>query len=229
MKIGILGSGSVGQALGAGLVELGHDVILGSRTPSDLSSNKGWTGSLSEWLEKIQYKGKIDTLEAATRHGELIINALPAQATLATLGGFKHLLSNKILLDVSNEFEMSKGFPPTSLADDSHSMGETIQETLPDVQVVKSLNTLGPQLMVNPKQLANGNHTVFVSGNSEAAKKVVKDLLSSFGWQDMLDLGDIQSARATEMLLPLVLRVGMNLGAETTWNFNIVRQTTLHE
>jgi 8-hydroxy-5-deazaflavin:NADPH oxidoreductase len=228
MKVGILGSGSVGQALGAKLVELGHDVILGSRTPKDLSSKKGWQGwqgSLSEWLEQTEQKGKIDTLEAATKHGELVINALPAQAALATLEGFKNLLSGKILLDVSNEFDMSKGFPPQSLADDLHSMGENIQTALPDVQVVKSLNTLGPQLMVNPKQLANGKHTVFVSGNSEVAKKVVKDLLSSFGWTDILDLGDITSSRAVEMLLPIVIHSAMALGLQPgmPMNLSIIR------
>ncbi len=223
MKIGILGSGSVGQALGAKLVELGHDVILGSRTPDDLNSKKGWTGSLAEWLEQTKQKGKISTLESAAEHGELIINALPASATLVTLEGFKSTLSGKILLDVSNEFDMSKGFPPASLANDLHSIAEDIQIALPNVQVIKSLNTLGPQLMVNPKQLANGEHTVFVSGNSDAAKKVVKDLLSSFGWKDIFDIGDLQGARATEMLLPLVLRVGMKLGAETSWNLKISR------
>jgi 8-hydroxy-5-deazaflavin:NADPH oxidoreductase len=225
MKVGILGSGSVGQALGAKLVELGHDVILGSRTPNDLKSKKGYTGPLSEWLEQTEQKGKIDTLEAATKHGELVINALPAQAALATLEGFKNLLSGKILLDVSNEFDMSKGFPPQSLADDLHSMGENIQTALPDVQVVKSLNTLGPQLMVNPKQLANGKHTVFVSGNSEVAKKVVKDLLSSFGWTDILDLGDITSSRAVEMLLPIVIHSAMALGLQPgmPMNLSIIR------
>jgi 8-hydroxy-5-deazaflavin:NADPH oxidoreductase len=224
MKIGILGTGSVGQTLGVKLVELSHDVVLGSRTPGDLKGKRGWVGSsLSEWLKQTRHEGKIDTLEAASKHGELVINALPAHTTLATLEELKKLITDKILLDLSNEFDMSKGFPPTSLADDLHSMAETIQVALPDVRVVKSLNTLGPQLMVNPKQLADGNHTVFISGNSETAKKVVKDLLSSFGWQDIMDVGDLTSARAAEMLLPLVLRVGMKLGAEAAWNLQIAR------
>ncbi len=225
MKIGILGSGSVGQALGAKLLELGHDVVLGSRTPKDLNSKKGYTGSLNDWLEATNYKGKIDTLEAAAKHGELVINALPAEATTATLENFKNALSGKILLDVSNEFDMSKGFPPTSLANDLHSIAEDIQHALPEVQVVKSLNTMGPQLMVNPKSLVNGNHSVFVGGNSEGAKEVVKQLLSSFGWSDILDLGDIRSARAVEMLLPLVIRSAMALGLQpgTPMNFSVVR------
>ncbi|MGL4609583.1 MAG: NADPH-dependent F420 reductase [Trueperaceae bacterium] len=225
MKIGVLGSGSVGQALGAKFVELGHDVILGSRTPEDLTSKKGYTGSLSEWLETTHHKGKLATLELAAKHGELIINALPASATIATLESLKASLSGKILLDVSNELDMSKGFPPISLANDLHSIAENVQATLPDVQVVKSLNTVGPQLMVNPKTLANGNHTVFVGGNREDAKAVVKQLLSSFGWTDIVDLGDIRSSRAAEMLLPLVVRSAMALGLQPgmPMNFSVVR------
>jgi 8-hydroxy-5-deazaflavin:NADPH oxidoreductase len=223
VRVSILGSGSVAQALGAKLLELGHDVILGSRTPDDLNSKKSWTGSLAEWLEQTQQKGHIATLEAAAEHGEVIINALPASATLATLEHFKSALSGKILLDVSNEFDMSNGFPPTSLANDLHSIAEAIQEALPDVQVVKSLNTLSPQLMVNPRQLANGEHTVFLSGDSDSAKEMIKNLLSSFGWQDIFDLGDLRSSRSVEMVLALVLRIGMNLGAGTLSNFKIVR------
>ena len=131
-------------------------------------------------------------------------------------------LAGKVLLDIANPLDFSQGMPPTLLVKDTDSLGEQIQAAFPDVQVVKTLNTLSAPLMVNPKALADGEHSVFVSGNDADAKKDVVALLESFGHTDVIDLGDISTARGSEMLLPIWLRL---MGALNTpmFNFKIVR------
>jgi predicted dinucleotide-binding enzyme len=115
-------------------------------------------------------------------------------------------LSGKLLLDISNPLDFSKGMPPTLAVCNTDSLGEQIQRAFPALKVVKSLNTVNANLMVGPKTLADGDHTMFVCGNDAGAKATVTALLQSFGWQDIVDLGDITSARGTEMYLPLWLR-----------------------
>jgi len=97
-----------------------------------------------------------------------------------------------------------------------------IQRTFPDAKVVKTLNTVNAAVMVDPRALADGAHSIFVSGDDAAAKATVTELLRSFGWQDVIDLGDISTARGTEMLLPIWLRL-MNVLETPAFNFKIVR------
>jgi predicted dinucleotide-binding enzyme len=134
----------------------------------------------------------------------------PAAAGAANLRG-------KVLIELGNPLEYSKGFPPRSLANDDSSLAEQIQQAFPDAKVVKTLNTMFAPVMVNPK-LVPGDSTVFVCGNDDLAKATVSEILKDFGWTDILDLGDISSARALEMLLPLTLR---NFGAIGHSNFNL--------
>jgi 8-hydroxy-5-deazaflavin:NADPH oxidoreductase len=222
MKVAIIGSGIVGQTLGKKLVELGHEVILGTRDPNKLDEAKGWAGSLSDWLVAVGQKAKVATFAEAAAAGEIVINATHGMASLEALqiAGADNL-RGKILIDVANELDFSQGMPPKSLAADTTSLGEKIQAAFPDTKVVKTLNTMNCAVMVNPKQIANGNHTVFVSGNDVDAKAQVTELLQSFGWTDIFDLGDITSARGTEMLMPLWLRAFGKLG-NVPYNFKIV-------
>jgi 8-hydroxy-5-deazaflavin:NADPH oxidoreductase len=222
MKVAIIGSGIVGQTLGKKLVELGHDVILGTRDPNKLDEAKGWAGSLSDWLSAVGNKATIATFAAAAAQGEIIINATHGMASLAALqtAGAENL-QGKILIDVANELDFSQGMPPKSLAADTISLGEKIQAAFPNTKVVKTLNTMNCAVMVNPKQIADGNHTVFVSGNDADAKAKVTELLQSFGWTDIFDLGDITSARGTEMMMPIWLRAFGKLG-NVPYNFKIV-------
>jgi predicted dinucleotide-binding enzyme len=111
--------------------------------------------------------------------------------------------------------------PPRSLASDAQSLGEKIQAAFPSVKVVKTLNTMNAFVMMNPSLVA-GDSTVFVSGNDEGAKAKVAELLKTFGWKDIFDLGDISSARGVEMLMPLWLRAWGVIG-NTPFNFKIVR------
>jgi 8-hydroxy-5-deazaflavin:NADPH oxidoreductase len=222
MKVAIIGSGIVGQTLGKKLVELGHDVILGTRDPNKLDEAKGWAGSLSDWLTAVGNKATVATFADAAAQGEIVINASHGMASLAILqnAGAENL-QGKILIDVANELDFSQGMPPKSLAADTTSLGEKIQAAFPNTKVVKTLNTMSCAVMVNPKQLADGNHTVFVSGNDADAKAKVTELLQSFGWTDIFDLGDITSARGTEMMMPIWLRAFGKLG-NVPYNFKIV-------
>jgi len=195
MKLGVLGSGMVGQAIGGKLVELGHEVVMGTRDPSKLNA----------WLEQLEHRARVGTFAEAAAHGEMVFNATNGAGTLEALQLVGEAnLSGKILIDISNPLDFSKGMPPTLLVCNTDSLGEQIQRAFPNVKVVKSLNTLTAALMVNPKGLGNGDHTIFVSGNdAEAKAQVIAFLKREFGWKDVLDLGDIKTARGVEMVLPL--------------------------
>ena len=222
MKIGIIGSGVVAQTLGAKLIELGHDVVLGTRDPSKLDEKKNMAVTLREWLANVSKTGKtgkVATFQEAAAHGDLLINATHGQASIEALklaGADK--VGSKVVIDTANELDFSKGMPPGSLASQTNCLGERIQSAFPNLKVVKSLNTIGAPVMVAPQALAGGEHTVFVSGNDVAAKGAAAELLKSFGWKDVLDLGDISSARGPEMYMAMWIRLW---GATGTGMLNI--------
>jgi predicted dinucleotide-binding enzyme len=126
-----------------------------------------------------------------------------------------------VLVDISNPLDFSAGFPPTLSVKDTDSLGEQVQRAFPEAKVVKTLNTLTAPLMVEPKSLG-ASSTVFVSGDDAAAKATVVDLLTSFGHDDVIDLGGIETARGAEMLLPLWLRLMGGLGTHL-FNVKVVR------
>ena len=223
MKIGILGTGVVGQTIAGKLVELGQDVMVGTR---DVAKTLALTGpdrysrpSFSDWTK--QTRGvKAGTFAEAARHGEIVINATNGMNSLEALNlAGESNLNGKILIDISNPLDPSMGMPPSLFVCNTDSLGEQIQYAFPGVKVVKTLNTLNASLMVNPRQLADGEHHVFVSDNDAEAKAEVASLLSAwFGWKHVIDLGDITTARGPEMYLPLWLRLWGALG---TGVFNI--------
>ena len=133
-------------------------------------------------------------------------------------------LQGKILIDISNPLDFSKGMPPSLTISNTDSLGETIQRTFPGLRVVKTLNTLTASLMVAPNQLAEGDHSIFLNGNDTFAKNQVSTLLQTFGWkaENIIDVGDITTARGTEMLLPIWVRLYGALGTPT-FNFKIVK------
>ena len=207
MQIGILGTGIVGQTLGAKFVQLGHSVMLGTRDPAKLDEPKGRGPSartLRDWLTETGTEASVGTFEDVADYGELIINALSGAASQEVLGAVEEeYLSGKILIDISNPIDISRGFPLTLFVKDTDSLGEILQRAFPNVQVVKTLNTMTAALMVNPNLVGNGDHTVFLSGNDANAKTQVTELLRELGWRDILDLGDISTARGTEMMLAI--------------------------
>lgn len=226
MEIGILGTGTVGRTLGGRLAALGHTVTLGTRDVASTLARTGPDGfgnpPFSEWASAHPSIG-LATFREAAKHAEMVINAASGAACLAILeqAGSDNL-AGKVLLDVSNPLDFSAGFPPTLLVKDTDSLAEQIQAAFPQTKVVKALNTMNASVMVNPRELADGAHSSFVSGNDAQAKKLVTDVLESFGHKDVIDLGDISTARGPEMLLPLWLRLLTVLGTPT-FNFKVVR------
>ncbi len=225
MRIGIIGSGIVGQLLGGKLITLGHDVVLGTRSPSDLESKRGMAPSLADWLNGPGRGARVATFSEAAAHGEVVINATSGTVSLdaLTLAGKEHL-AGKVLIDVSNMLDFSRGMPPACLATDQEggSVGVLIQQTFPETRVVKALNTMSGLVMIDPLQLADGDHTVLLCGNDPAAKETVSDLLRSFGWRDIFDLGDITAAHGLEMMMAIWVRCWRQIGSRP-FNWKLVR------
>lgn len=213
MKIAVLGTGSVGDTIGSKLVELGHSVMMGSRT-ADNEKAKAFTG-------KHNGKASAGTFADAASFGELIFNCTAGGGSIDALklAGDTNL-KGKVIIDLANSLDFSKGMPPTLSVVNTTSLAEEIQKAFPDAKVVKALNTMWCGLMVNPGMINGGDHSTFICGNDEGAKTQVKDLLKTFGWQEknILDLGDLTAARGTEMYLPLWLRI---YGATKNGAFNI--------
>jgi predicted dinucleotide-binding enzyme len=224
MKIGIIGSGVVGQTLGAKLVERGEDVVLGTRSPGSVNDKRGFGQSLDGWLKATGGKARVGTFADAAAHGEIVINATSGTVSLEALSlAGEQNLRGKILIDVSNPLDFSKGMPPTMTVCNTDSTGEQIQRAFPEAKVVKTLNTTNVNVMVDPAAVAGGDHDLFVSGNDAVAKARVTELLRQwFGWRTVIDLGDITTARGAEMILPIWLRLWGALGSPA-FNFKIAR------
>ncbi len=226
MKIAVLGTGMVGQALAGRLAELGHEVSVGTRdvTATMARTEPDGMGNppYPSWAQSHP-QVRLATFADAAAGAELVVNATNGAASIAVLtaAGREHL-AGKVLLDIANPLDFSAGFPPTLFVKDTDSLGEQIQREFPQLRVVKALNTMNAHLMVNPAQLAGGEHTVFVSGNDADAKKTVIGLLESFGHTDVIDLGDIATARGSEMVLPIWVRLTGTLNTPM-FNFKIVR------
>jgi 8-hydroxy-5-deazaflavin:NADPH oxidoreductase len=214
MKIAVLGTGMVGRAIAGRAAELGHDVTMGTRAPDETRSRGDETPA---WLA-AHPEVVLATFAEAAAGAEVVVNAsggLVALDVLAQAGADN--LAGKVLVDVSNPLDFSEGFPPTLFVKDTDSLGEQVQRAFPDARVVKTLNTLNADLMVHPESLPEGT-SVFVSGDDAEAKATVSGLLAEFGHTDVIDLGDIATARGPEMFLPLWLRT---MGALGTAAFNI--------
>ncbi len=209
MKIGILGTGIAGQTLGSKLVQLGHEVKMGSRTQNNENA--------VQWAKQNGSRASQGTFADAATFGEVVFNCTAGMASLAALkSAGSQNLRGKVLIDVANPLDFSKGMPPTLSVCNTDSLGEQIQKAFPETKVVKTLNTMNCMVMVNPS-LVPGDHNVFVSGNDPQAKVKVKEILVSFGWKSIIDLGDITAARGTEMILPIWLRL---MGTYQSPNFN---------
>jgi predicted dinucleotide-binding enzyme len=202
----------VGQALAAKLAKMGHRVMVGTRSPSETlarsAPNAAGQPPLSAWLQENPAV-HLGTYAEAAQLGAMVINATNGMGSLAALhqAGAANL-SGKILIDIANPLDFSRGMPPSLSVSNTDSLAEQIQAAFPETRVVKTLNTVTAAIMVAPQLLANGEHTIFVSGNDPAARAQVSDWLKDwFGWKHILDLGDITSARGVEMYLPLWLRL----------------------
>jgi 8-hydroxy-5-deazaflavin:NADPH oxidoreductase len=221
MDIAVLGTGTVGRAIAARLQQLGHAVTVGTRDPvATIARNEPdamGNPPYSAWADEHP-EVRLGTFADAASGAELVVNASSGAATLDVLASAGAAnLAGKVLVDISNPLDFSAGFPPTLSVKDTDSLGEQVQRAFPATRVVKTLNTLNADLMVHPSTLGEST-TVFVSGEDAEAKATVTALLESFGHDDVIDLGGIETARGPEMYLPVWLRL---MGALGTAHFNV--------
>jgi len=210
--VGILGTGIVGRTLAARLAELGADVVVGARTAD--------SESLKQLAELNVGTG---SFADAAAHGDLIINATNGLHSLAVLDSVgTETLVGKTLVDVANELQPVEGGLPQPVVAADVSLAQRIQDAYPDTFVVKSLNTMGCHVMVNPS-IVSGDHTVFLSGDDAGAKQRVQELLASFGWrpEQMLDLGGIDTAAGPELMMTAWIRVMIARGFDGTFNWAV--------
>lgn len=198
MRIGVLGSGQVGGGIARKLASLGHDVMVGSRSAAEKAAE----------FPAI----KLGTATEAAAYGEWVVNALPGETSLQVLGQCD--IDGKILIDIAN-YDIAVNQPIAT------PLGEAIQKAHPRARVVKTLNSVSAHLMVDPKNLGQP-HSVFIASNDAAAKREVTQLLESFGWQDIIDLGDLGACRAMEQLIPLWMRLDVKLKGPQ-FNLAVVR------
>lgn len=210
MKIGILGTGKVGETLGDKLVALGHEVKLGGRQPAN---EKG-----EAWAKKAGDKGSYGTFADAAAFGEIVFHCTKGEGAVDAARAAKAGLVGKILVDATNPLDFSNGFPPTLSVFGTDSLGERIQREVPETKVVKSFNTVSCEVMADASR-AGADSDLFVSGNDAEAKATVSRFArEQFGWKNVVDLGDITTARGTEAYLLLWVRLW---GALKTGDFNI--------
>lgn len=212
MKVGVLGTGVVGQTLASKLVEVGHEVKMGSRQAGNEKA-VAWAAGAGDSASEGSFAD-------AAAFGDLLVNATAGAASLEALGAAgADNLAGKIILDVSNPLDFSRGFPPSLTVGSTDSVGEQIQRAHPAAKVVKGLNTMNSDVMVDPS-IVPGSHNVFIAGEDDRAKAEVSALLESFGWpsDDIFDLGDITAARGLEMYVIFWLRL---FGAAGTGHLNV--------
>jgi len=212
MKIAMLGTGMAGQAIASRLVGLGHEVTMGSRA-ADNEAATAWAAGAGE-------RATHGTFSGAAAGAELVFNCTAGAASLEALrAAGEHNLQGKTLVDVANPLDFSVGMPPSLSPVGSDSLGEQIQRAFPKTRVVKALNTINCEVMVDPARVP-GDHDVFLCGDDAAAKAQVCELLGAFGWPEgaIIDLGDISSARGTEGHVLLWLRLWGLVGSG---DFNI--------
>jgi 8-hydroxy-5-deazaflavin:NADPH oxidoreductase len=218
MKVGILGTGMVGNALGTKLVQDGHEVTMGSRSAKNEAGQK-WVSSLGEHAHSA-------TFRAAAEFGEVVISCtggVHSMEALQTVGA--EPLRGKILIDVSNPLQKSNDGTMILAFCNTDSLGEQIQRAFPFTRVVKALNTVNCDIMIDPSRVP-GDHNLFICGNDSSAKQQVAKYLNEwFGWKidNIIDVGDITAARGTEMMMPLWMRLFQDVIGHPHFNYHIVR------
>jgi predicted dinucleotide-binding enzyme len=211
MKIAVLGTGMVGNAIATKLSQLGHEVKMGSRTAGNAKA--------AEWVKAAGGNASAGTFAEAAAFAEIVFNCTAGAGSLEALeAAGKKNLAGKVLVDVSNPLDFSKGMPPSLTVCNTDSLAEQIQRAFPDAKVVKALNTTNANVMVDPS-LIKGDHDMFVCGNDAAAKVQVTEILKGwFGWKHVVDLGDLTAARGQEMFVIFWVRL---YGALKSPMFNV--------
>jgi predicted dinucleotide-binding enzyme len=206
MRIGIIGSGDVARSLGDGLINLGHDVMIGTR-----DTKKKELGS---WRKKNDKHRNLGSTTEAASFAEVAILATAWHATEDVLAQIRPELAGKVVIDVTNPIQFNDDEAPELTVGHSMSGGEIVQHSLPDSHVVKALNIINHANMVNPKY-KQGTPTMFICGNNQSAKAHTAEMLNDFGWEDIVDIGPIEKSRLLEPLCLLWIEYGVSRG---TWD-----------
>jgi predicted dinucleotide-binding enzyme len=204
-NVGVLGSGEVGRRLASGFKGRDHNVMIGTR-----DSDKP---ELQEWLAGEGEGVQVGSFAQTAEFGELIVLAVlgnAAQEAIAQAGPER--FEGKVVIDTMNPLDFSQGPPPRLSISGEDSLGEQIQRTIPDAKVVKAFNTVGNPFFVDP-HLSSGSPTMFIAGEDDQAKSTVTEVLRSFGWSDVVDVGGIESSRELEAICILWVKVGIKRGA----------------
>ncbi|MFN8015383.1 MAG: NAD(P)-binding domain-containing protein [Acidimicrobiia bacterium] len=212
MNVAVLGTGMVGKAIATKLVECGHNVCMGSRT-ADNSEALSWS------RENDASNG---TFNDAALFGEILFNCTSGLSSIDALKSIDRAnINGKIIIDIANEIDSHDG-KPVPLASAKNILGLKIQNAFPEAKVVKTLNTVNATVMVNPNSLTQPT-SIFLSGNDDPSKSIVKKLLNEFGWVDesIIDLGPIETAAGPEMFLSLWLSIFLKDLPEMNPFFNI--------
>jgi 8-hydroxy-5-deazaflavin:NADPH oxidoreductase len=188
LNIGFLGSGPAGRTLASGFLGHGHRVMIGSRDPAKMHG----------WLRDAGPRARVGTFGETAQFGELVVLSVNGRAAedVIRLAGVGSLVG-KIVLDASDPLDFSSGRPGLFVGT-TDSLGERIQRLIPDTYVVKGLNTVVAEVMINPR-LSGGEPDMFIAGDSDEAKQAVASLLGEFGWP-VIDMGGIENARWLEAL-----------------------------
>ena len=213
MKYAVMGTGSVGKAIGNKLLALGHEVRMGSRTANNEAARA--------WVSEGGAKASGGTFADAAAFGDAAFLAVKGEHALAVVAAAGEALDGKVLLDLTNPLDFSKGFPPRLFVCNDDSLGEQIQRAAPKVKVVKTFNTLANALMVDPARLGAPSD-VFVAGNDAEAKKIAATVLSEMGHEAPIDMGNIEASRGLEAWLLLWARLYGVFGS-ADFNLKIVR------
>lgn len=205
----------VGATIGTKLTQLGHQVMMGSRSADNPKA--------VAWAQSAGTNASHGTFADAVAFGDMVVLATSGSGTLPAIeqagaAGF----AGKIVMDITNPLDFSKGMPPTLFVGGTDSLGEQVQRALPDARVVKTLNTVNCLVMVNPGQLKDGNADMLMSGDDADAKAGVRELLESFGWHRVIDLGGIATARNTEAFVLLWVNLMGALGTPS-FGYKIVQ------
>ena len=220
MNIGVLGTGVVGQTIATALTEKGHNVRMGSRT----SNNE----KAAEWVKKSNNHATQGDFNDAASFGEIVFLCLNGNHAMDAVRSVDaDNVAGKIVIDVTNPLDFSKGMPPRLIEglNNSTSLGEEIQNAWPASRVVKTFNTVNSNVMVNPKLVNNGDHTLFICGDDADAKNKVKHfLVDTFGWrpESLLDLGGIVASRGTEAYVPFWVMM-MQATGSPMFNVKVVK------
>ena len=213
MKVGILGSGEVGQTLGLGFARRGHEVTIGSRTPD--------SEKLQAWVREAGSGARAGTFADAAKADLVVLACLGSAVEDVINSAGPSAFAGKTVIDTTNPLDFAKGGSPGLFVGLTDSLGERIQKRLPKAKVVKCFNTVPNSLMVNPRVLGD-RREMLICGDDSTAKSRVAEILREFGWTGAIDVGGIDGARWLEALVPLWVRVSNAVG---TWDqcFQVAR------